>query len=813
LAKPVASIGVVAAAAWTLSVMAAFNVGAISGFGSDWHAFHTLLGGHLLSAAGILVLGILAVRSQHLTRSEAQRVVRWVLLFTFLTCAVAIRGTIEDYQRPAWWWSVFGLAGSGAVLAMLAGFAERRRYLYGAAFCVNLAATNLFFSPLANRFNFAGDAEAVLTLGWFNVLALALPVALWLWVERRYIEPNTLERRRLTPFGAHRFSTAAAALLMTATVVVGIVADIGGQPIATPEWLGWCALAGTFVAVLACCWDPRVRGGALSLYLVGIVGIGFAVDRFNLPLKWLIFHGAVITAAYAIATSYLWSRREGLSLLARRLKMPVDVQRPWRTLNWLVPANCLLIAGVLALVTQIVLTFEEPLLRLAAAKAAWFQVVALMLLTRGEKQNYLRFGALLLGMVGAMLWGWAWLNPGDGQQILDRGVIAMAVLAGSGVLYGFGLIKLLKAENPWLAAGQKMTPICIGGSLVALALILGGEVVYFFGSESVPMAHWSEAVVGASLVGLAIAAIVAAVVPGRDPLGLSERGRQVYVYGAEILLAATFLHVRICLPEYFEGHFRKYWPLIVMAIAFLGVGLSEWFRRRNQAVLSQPLERTGALLPLLPVLGFWMIDPDHFQTNYSVLLLVVGGLYAALAVLRRSFGFGILAALAANGGLWYFLQKQPGFGFLEHPQIWLIPPAMCVLVAAYLNRERLSPAQMTQIRYITAMTIYVSSTADIFLNGMDDAPWLPFVLGGLAIIGVMAGILFRVRAFLYLGTSFLVLSLLCMIYHAAHDLGQTWLWYACGIALGALIYVAFAIVEKKRQEFLHVLERLKEWEA
>ena len=51
-------------------------------------------------------------------------------------------------------------------------------------------------------------------------------------------------------------------------------------------------------------------------------------------------------------------------------------------------------------------------------------------------------------------------------------------------------------------------------------------------------------------------------------------------------------------------------------------------------------------------------------------------------------------------------------------------------------------------------------------RGVAEAPWLPLVLAGLAIVGVLAGILLRVRALLFLGLSFLTLSLLTIIYHA-----------------------------------------------
>ncbi len=137
---------------------------------------------------------------------------------------------------------------------------------------------------------------------------------------------------------------------------------------------------------------------------------------------------------------------------------------------------------------------------------------------------------------------------------------------------------------------------------------------------------------------------------------------------------------------------------------------------------------------------------------------------------------------------------------------------MCVLAAAYLNREQLSPQQMTTVRYLTSITIYVSSTADIFIKGMAQAPWLPLVLAAFSVAGIFLGIMLRVRAFLFLGTSFLVLALFTIIWHAAVDLGQTWLLWVTVVVAGVLILALFALFEKKRNEVLQVIEKIKHWE-
>jgi hypothetical protein len=247
-----------------------------------------------------------------------------------------------------------------------------------------------------------------------------------------------------------------------------------------------------------------------------------------------------------------------------------------------------------------------------------------------------------------------------------------------------------------------------------------------------------------------------------------------------------------------------------MGIAFVGVGLGELFERRRQRVLAEPLHNSGALLPLLPAIGFWFVSS---QVHYSLLLLSIGVLYTAMSVLRQSSLYAVLAAVAANGSLWFWLYSREGLGFFEHPQLWLIPPALAALVAGYINRERLTTQQLAALRYAAAIVIYVSSTADIFINGVANAPWLPAVLAGLSIFGVFAGILLRVRAFLYLGTAFLVVALVTIIWHAAIHEQRTWILWVAGIITGVLIIALFGLFEKRRDDVLRALEQLKHWEA
>jgi len=280
------------------------------------------------------------------------------------------------------------------------------------------------------------------------------------------------------------------------------------------------------------------------------------------------------------------------------------------------------------------------------------------------------------------------------------------------------------------------------------------------------------------------------------------------------------VHLRLTKPELFNfGLIQNYWMFLIMGAAFAGAGLSEWFHRRKLPVLSLPLQRTALLLPLLPAIGFWFLkDPETplaLVGRTPDVWFLMGAFYGLLAYIRRSAGCGLLAVLTANMGLWVALHRFD-IGFLHHPQLWLIPIAMAVLAAEFLHHERLSAAQSAVLRYLSLSVIYISSTADMFidmfLHGVFIDWRLPVALMLLSTAGAMAGVMLRIRSFLILGISFLVLDIVTMIWYAAEDLEQTWIWYASGIVLGAAIIAVFAIFEKRRHDLLAAVERFKEWE-
>jgi prepilin signal peptidase PulO-like enzyme (type II secretory pathway) len=65
---------------------------------------------------------------------------------------------------------------------------------------------------------------------------------------------------------------------------------------------------------------------------------------------------------------------------------------------------------------------------------------------------------------------------------------------------------------------------------------------------------------------------------------------------------------------------------------------------------------------------------------------------------------------------------------------------------------------------------------------------------------------------LWLGSMFLCVAMFTVIWHAAVDLEQTWVWYVSGIVMGVLILTMFALFEKRREQLKALASELQTWE-
>jgi hypothetical protein len=782
----------------------------------DWLSYHVLLAAW--GSAGVAVIAAaLAGASLGGAAFPRQAVCRWAEGIAAVLALLALRGAWADPLRP-YGPAAATLSACGIAVALALSL-RLPRHVYATGALVGLVGLIVWL---------AWGADTVTSFVGIQVIGLALASGLWSAAElvvRRTGAPIDLRS------ATRSFCDGAGWLglgLLAAVVAVGLATNLtdgGPPPDLSVMWAALILLSLSYVPALC---DADARPPAARLYAAGLLAVGLTLASLDAAPERIAQVAALLLGGYALLAA-------GVARLAPdRLKRAGD-----SSAAWFLPAQGAVAGAVVVLSAWIACHFDTAVDRLSGPGAVALLAGAAAVLAR---QFPSRYAALSLGVVVLAECGWSFLGTATPAPWMHRTVLLVAALAVTTVAYGIGLARW-KGAPDWAECGRRTGPVLGVLALALLFVVLGQEFLLYDPDPAVrrtPLAAWAVAVVAAALVGLMAAQVRFAVRPDSDSFGLSERRRTLYVYAAEVLLLGLFVHVRLNLPGLFGQHFGQRWPFLVMGVAFVGVGLAEFFRRRGLPVLAGPLHSTGVFLPLLPLLAFWVRPPQALQETliahapgaepllkaldrlptyfsfpsqfdrYSLLWLLLGALYAGAALARRSSRYALLAALAANVSLWCLLHHY-GWAFLVHPQLWLVPLALIVLVAEHLNRERLAPAEAAALRYAGLGVLYLSSTADMFIAGLGHSLALPLVLALLSVLGVLAGIALRVRAFLLLGVGFLGVVVLAMIWHAAVDLAQTWLWWASGIALGAAILGLFALFEKRRNDVLRVLEEVRRW--
>ena len=759
----------------------------------DWRPYHVLMVSWAAIGSGVLALGWGTHRRQTETPTAAAS---WQTAATFvgmLAAALALRGIAgEDPTGP--WWSAAVLLGVSCLAGALAFWSHDQEYVYvsGVLFVVAAIIASTGW----------GQQRPV---DWFvvGILALAAASGVWSALARsagKGGDPSLLALRAggLIPF-AHVAIVLASACLFAAGLGTAVL-GLGTHPLLWPSFTVTC------LALVVALWDDTTRFPLAGLYLAGLSGIGIWTGEAPAHLHWLAIP---LLGGYVTFASLC--RRAGPFVLGLKEDLGLSLSRRWPTF-WFVPAQ-LGLATLVVLGTLLLCLYGDRLDQrlLGGPFAVALLLPAVVMLAHSADLSYrsfARYTALGLVALAPAELVWASLDPTAPMLWLQRGGLLCAVLSVLTIVYGIVLPRLASEDSGWPATGRRAGVVVGITALGLFALVLEVEATMFAaGAHAVLPRPVALTILAA--VGLLIAAgIWLAVSPGTAVPGLSQRRRAVFVYAAELLLLAAFAHLRLSVPELFDGRLAHYWPFIVLGLAFLSTAVSEVFEGLGVRVLAEPLRRTGIFLPIIPVLGFW-IGLTGDASSYSSLWFSVGLFYGLIAIYNRSMAFALLAALSVNAGLWAVLHEQQ-MAFVRHPQLWLVPFASIVLIGSHLNRDRLGRKQMATLRYLALTVIYLASTAETFLTGLGADVTRPLLLVGLSLVGVFAGMMLRVRAFLFLGSGFAGLGMFALVRHAA--MAKAWVWYVAGIIVGIIIIVLFAVFEKRREEILKVLERLREWE-
>jgi hypothetical protein len=186
-------------------------------------------------------------------------------------------------------------------------------------------------------------------------------------------------------------------------------------------------------------------------------------------------------------------------------------------------------------------------------------------------------------------------------------------------------------------------------------------------------------------------------------------------------------------------------------------------------------------------------------------------LYGAVALSERSRAFGSLAALAANVALVVFALAQG----LDGIEIWLGPLGLLVAAMAQIFAARMSHGARSTVRILGGVLLYLPSGFKLALRlgAAEDATY-SVVFGAVCLLGVVAGLAMRVRAYLALGTLSLTLDVIANLIYAGlrdHRLGFVIL-SASGLAILGIMIAVTLRRDRAWALFGQVRSRLGGWD-
>lgn len=526
----------------------------------------------------------------------------------------------------------------------------------------------------------------------------------------------------------------------------------------------------------------------------------------------------------------------GRSIPWNRLGMPtpspeeLEKTRRWMV-SWHMVAGLLLVIPCLFLVLEYHPLWTKRFIAMLPAAAS----IAILPIAIDARRPWEKFTGLFLGSIGAVLLSWSDLN-------LDRSALLtvqepqswwQSYLIYAHLMRGLMAMVAISWLYRWTAQMRPATSDDAKRFMQAsLALLLpiglaGLGVVYGY---LTPLVDWPRWNLGGIPLGIGLAVIITWVamafrllVIATHPVGyeaeLAIGQRQAAFYGFEGTLLAIAIALRSHFPEWFDGWLTQWWPLLVYLAAMVNIAIGKLLLNSDRSILRDPIERTTLLLPIIPVLGIWLGDSDsngfidwQQPFAFAILLLLGAALYGSEAMRRNHTGLKWLASLLGMAAFWTSLTSNPTLAFAQHPQLWIIPPAIAGLVVLEANRHQLSRSAIAATRYGLLLSIYCSSTFEMMVRSFGAQFWSPILLLTLAVLGVLLGVALRIRAFLYCGSLFVAIALVGMVWHAQRAIDQIWPWWVFGICLGISLIVFLGWMEKNRAQMAAYRESLRLWE-
>lgn len=277
---------------------------------------------------------------------------------------------------------------------------------------------------------------------------------------------------------------------------------------------------------------------------------------------------------------------------------------------------------------------------------------------------------------------------------------------------------------------------------------------------------------------------------------LEKKGR--YLYYLQSSIAALYLGLKALFPAIFSSELD---PIIALLFGFFLVGASSIAYQRGLTEISQATRRFSAFIPILVA----FVLPVETSYKNAGMLGISSLLYAALAMTSSHRIYVVLAAFLANLSLFYAIASADFSG----PQTYLAPIGLFTLMLGHVFRENLTDLAKKWTRLAGSILLYLPAAIHIsFSVGSSVAAIYVIIFGIVCLLGIAAGMIFKIRSYLFMGLGFFTLVILANLVRAGlrdQKMGFFLLTLSGLVIIGGLIYYT---VHKEE-----LLRKYKKWQT
>ncbi|HNH09882.1 MAG TPA: hypothetical protein PK683_15410, partial [Leptospiraceae bacterium] len=233
-------------------------------------------------------------------------------------------------------------------------------------------------------------------------------------------------------------------------------------------------------------------------------------------------------------------------------------------------------------------------------------------------------------------------------------------------------------------------------------------------------------------------------------LAAAYRNRKaIHLYFAQTAIASLYLAIKPAFPDLLNDQADAIAALI---FGFILTGVTAAAHRAGVPTLAESTRRFAAFMPVMASL----VLPAQANYQNAGMAAFSAALYAALSTVSSNRIYAVLAAASANLSIFTAVMASQVQGI----EVYLAPFGLFSLLLGQIFKENLSDSVRKTIRLAGGLLLYLPAALKIsFEIGQGADAMYAVVFGLLCLIGIVAGMVFQIRSYLFMGTVFFTLNL------------------------------------------------------